>query len=127
MRIKYFILQLLITSSFYFLSYSQNTIPQFPTPVFEYLSSEDGLPENSVTSILQDYLGYLWLGTQNGLVKYDGYSMKVFLPEENDSSTISSREIVTIYEDKNKTMWVGTWNGLNKFNRLNETFTRYKQ
>ncbi|MFO7524602.1 MAG: two-component regulator propeller domain-containing protein, partial [Ignavibacteriaceae bacterium] len=53
--------------------------------------------------------------------------MKVFLPEENDSSSISSREIVTIYEDKNKTLWVGTWNGLNKFNRINETFTRYKR
>ena len=109
-----------------FLFFSQNIFSQFTTPVFEYLSSEDGLPENSVTCILQDHLGYLWLGTQNGLVKYDGYSMQVYVPEKNDSTSISDGYILTIFEDKNNTLWIGTTNGLNKFNRKYETFNCYK-
>jgi len=59
----------------------QKGYSQFNPPVFENITVKDGLPENNVTCILHDYLGYLWFGTQNGLVKYDGYSMKVFLPE----------------------------------------------
>ena len=107
--------------SFIFVSYPQNFDPSISTPAFEYMSLEDGLPDNSVTCILQDYLGYLWLGTQNGLVKYDGYTMEVFQPGKNDSS-ISSEGIAAIFEDKNKTLWIGTWNGLNKFNRKSESY-----
>lgn len=45
----------------------------FPEPKFEHLTIADGLPENSVRCILQDHLGYMWFGTQSGLVKYNGY------------------------------------------------------
>jgi len=51
--------------------------------------------------------------------------MKVFLPEENNHSSISDRGIVTVFEDKNKTLWVGTLNGLNKFDRTNEAFKTF--
>jgi signal transduction histidine kinase/ligand-binding sensor domain-containing protein/DNA-binding response OmpR family regulator len=126
MRRKYFIIYLIIISSVFFISFPQDKDLQFQTPVFQEITIEDGLPENSVTCILQDYLGYLWLGTQNGLVKYDGYTMKVFQPDENNPGSISSRRIATIYEDKNKTLWIGTLNGLNKFSRTNEVFIKYK-
>jgi signal transduction histidine kinase/ligand-binding sensor domain-containing protein/DNA-binding response OmpR family regulator len=105
----------------------QEVYSQFNPPVFESITVEDGLPKNSVTCILQDYLGYLWLGTQNGLVQYDGYSMKVFQPEKDNSSRISDGRITTIYEDKNKTLWIGTYEGgLNKFDRANGTFNSFK-
>jgi signal transduction histidine kinase/ligand-binding sensor domain-containing protein/DNA-binding response OmpR family regulator len=126
MRRKYFIICLILISSAFFISFPQANNPQFQTPVFKNISIEDGLPENSVTCILQDYLGYLWLGTQNGLVKYDGYSMKIFQPEENNPGSISSRRIATIYEDRNNDLWIGTLNGLNKFNRITESFKSYK-
>jgi len=96
----------------------QNDYSQFNPPVFESITVEDGLPENSGWCILQDYLGYIWIGTQNGFVQYDGYSMKVFQPEKDNTGSISSGFITTIYEDKNKTLWIGTWDsGLNKFDR----------
>ena len=126
MRSKYSIFYLALLSFLSINLFPQNVNSQFPTPVFEYLSSEDGLPENSVTCILQDYLGYLWVGTQNGLARYDGYSMKVFQHDSNDSSSISNSSISTIYEDKNKTLWIGTWYGLNKFNRVTNSFRSYK-
>jgi len=94
-------------------------------PVFESLTIADGLPENTVGSILQDYLGYLWIGTQNGLVKYDGYTMKVFHLERDSVHILSTMDLV-IYEDKDKTLWVGTLGGLNKFNRISESFKTYK-
>ena len=97
----------------------------FPQPVFEHLTIADGLPENSVSCILQDHLGFMWFGTQNGLVRYDGYSMKVFQPDPIDSLSISDRHIQTIYEDKSGTIWIGTNVGLNSFDRATETFTRY--
>ena len=91
-----------------FIFFSQDIYTQFNTPVFENISIEDGLPENRVTCILQDYLGYLCLGTQNGLVKYDGYTMEVFQPQVNDPGSISSRSIATIFEDHGKTLWIST-------------------
>ena len=113
------------------LSFTLNLFPQsnnplFQTPIFENISIEDGLPENSVTCILQDYLGYLWLGTQNGLVRYDGYSMKVFQPEDMNQEKLRQKGIVILYEDTEKTLWIGTLNGLYKFNRSDETFKCYK-
>ncbi|MGB5287635.1 MAG: two-component regulator propeller domain-containing protein, partial [Ignavibacteriaceae bacterium] len=98
----------------------------WPEPVFEQLTIADGLPENSVYAILQDRFGYLWLGTQNGLVRYDGYSMKVYTRDPDDSLSISDRTITAIYEDRSGTLWIGTgYGGLNRFDRKTETFTRY--
>jgi len=105
---------------------NKNTAPtNWPEPVFEHLTIADGLPENSVRCMLQDHLGYMWFGTQNGLVRYDGYNMKVYQTDPNDSLSISDRQIYSIYEDKSKTLWVGTSGGLNKFDRINETFKKY--
>ena len=123
---KSFIVFLLTLLSFFFISFSSVLYPQFKTPVFENISVEDGLPENSVTCILQDYLGYLWLGTQNGLVRYDGYSMKVFKPENMNQEKMMQNGIVALYEDTEKTLWICTLNGLYKFNRSDETFQCYK-
>ena len=105
---------------------SKDKITNWPEPVFEHLTIADGLPDLGVRCILQDHLGYMWIGTQNGLVKYDGYSMKVYQPDPDDSLSISNRQIFTIYEDQSGTLWIGTEHeGLNSFNRATETFTRY--
>jgi signal transduction histidine kinase/ligand-binding sensor domain-containing protein/DNA-binding NarL/FixJ family response regulator len=104
----------------------QNVHSQFNPPVFENITIKEGLPQNTVFCVLQDYLGYLWIGTEYGLVQYDGYSMKVFQPEEDNSGSISNGTIMTIYEDTNKTLWIGTDGGLNKFDRVNESFIKYR-
>jgi signal transduction histidine kinase/ligand-binding sensor domain-containing protein/DNA-binding response OmpR family regulator len=97
----------------------------FPDPKFEHLTIADGLPENSIWAITQDHLGYLWFGTQNGLVRYDGYKMKIYQPDPNDSLSISHRQIYAIYEDRSGNLWLGTGVGLNYFDRATETFTRF--
>jgi len=108
---------------------NNTTATRFPEPIFEHLTINDGLPENSVLCILQDHLGYLWLGTLSGLVKYDGYNMIVYQSNPSDSLSISHQAIRTIYEDRSGTLWIGTGGselgGLNKFDRTSETFTSY--
>jgi len=120
---KLHIVRLLIVFSLIFIS--KLSFPQFPEPIFEHLTIVDGLPENSVECMLQDHLGYLWFGTQNGLARYDGYEMKVYQPDSDDSLSISDRQIYAIYEDKSGTLWIGTQRGLNSFDRTTETFTSY--
>ena len=108
---------------------STASFSQYDDLVFEHLTTEEGLPHLTVNCIEQDYLGFLWFGTQNGLVMYDGYTMKVYRPESGDSNSISQGDIKVIYEDNSHNLWIGTgWDnkgGLNLFNRQNETFTRF--
>ncbi|HMB77945.1 MAG TPA: two-component regulator propeller domain-containing protein [Kiloniellaceae bacterium] len=93
---------------------------------FEHLTVEDGLPENSVQAILQDHLGFLWLGTASGLVRYNGYSMTVFAPDPADSTSIGSGHITSLYEDEAGALWIGAGRGsLYRFDHRTEGFTRY--
>ena len=103
----------------------KTTSVPFPEPIFEHITVDDGLPENSILCILQDHLGYMWLGTQSGLVKYDGFNMALYQPDPDDSLSISNRFVNIIYEDRSGILWVGTDGGLNRFDRETETFTGY--
>jgi ligand-binding sensor domain-containing protein len=92
---------------------------------FTHLSVQDGLSENAVTSIFQDRDGFLWLGTHDGLNKYDGYNFTIYNHEPNDPSSLSSNIIHTIYQDRSGVLWIGTDRGLNRFNTHTGTFIRF--
>jgi ligand-binding sensor domain-containing protein/signal transduction histidine kinase len=70
---------------------------------------EDGLPQSTVTSMAQSADGYLWLGTQNGLVRFDGVKFRVF--DENNTPAIKNSRIVRLLSDKGGALWVGTEQG----------------
>jgi ligand-binding sensor domain-containing protein/signal transduction histidine kinase len=70
---------------------------------------EDGLPQSTVTCIAQSADGYLWLGTQNGLVRFDGVKFRVF--DENNTPAIKNSRIVHLLSEKDGTLWVGTEHG----------------
>jgi PAS domain S-box-containing protein len=94
---------------------------------FEHLSIEDGLSQNAGLDIFQDSRGYLWIGTQDGLNRYDGYSFKVYKHDPEDLTSISHNSILKIAEDKDGRLWIGTWGGgLNRYDPATETFTRYQ-
>lgn len=94
---------------------------------FEHLTVLDGLPENTVLTSYEDHLGFLWFGTRNGLVKYDGYDYTIYKPDPADLHSISDRQIYAICEDANGDLWVGTaQGGLNRFDRATERFTPYR-
>lgn len=94
---------------------------------FDHVSTEDGLSANTVLSLFQDSEGFLWIGTYNGLNRYDGYNFAIYRNSPDDTLSISDNKIRSICEDKNGNLWIGTWEGgLNRFNKTLETFTRFQ-
>ena len=71
--------------------------------------TDDGLPQNSVIALLQSRTGYLWLGTRNGLVRFDGVRSTVF--DENNTPGLPSSTIVHLFEDRQENLWIGTEKG----------------
>ncbi len=75
-----------------------------PTYQFDVWQTDEGLPQSTVTSIVQTRDGYLWLGTQNGLVRFDGVSFKVF--KEDNTLAIKNNRFVKLFLDREGTLWV---------------------
>jgi ligand-binding sensor domain-containing protein/two-component sensor histidine kinase len=93
---------------------------------FQRLSIEKGLSQITVHSIIQDSKGFLWIGTEDGLNRYDGYKFVTYRNDKNDSTTISDNFIWSIVEDSKGNIWIGTNSGgLNKFDYNKNSFTRY--
>src|ERR1041384_8118417 len=67
---------------------------------FEHLTIEDGLSQNAGLAIFQDSKGYLWIGSQDGLNRYDGYNFKIFKHDPDDLHSISHNSVLAIAEDK---------------------------
>lgn len=91
----------------------------------ERLTMAQGLSQGSIFAILQDHKGFVWVGTQDGLNKYDGNGFQVFRHDPQDSTSLSNNWISALYEDRSQTIWVGTGNGLNRLDRGRERFIRY--
>ena len=91
---------------------------------FEHLSSEQGLSQNVVYSILQDKKGFMWFGTQNGLNRFDGYRYKIYkYNPKKEGLTLPVNTVTVIYEDRAGNLWIGTdGGGLCLFNREEENF-----
>lgn len=94
---------------------------------FDRITPENGLPQDHVFCILQDKKGFLWLGQETGLVRYDGYSFKVYQHNSTNANSISGNIIKALHEDKNGYLWVGTdGGGLCRFDPKTEQFQTYK-
>jgi ligand-binding sensor domain-containing protein/serine phosphatase RsbU (regulator of sigma subunit) len=88
----------------------------------ELFTALNGLTHTHITALHQDSIGFLWIGTQDGLNKYDGYSFQQFRNQPSDSNSISNNYIWSIDEDSNGNLWIGTSRGLNRFDRKTGAF-----
>ena len=87
---------------------------------------KDGLSESSVHNIFQDSKGFVWITTDNGLDKYDGYGIKQYQHLNDDTTSISQGQGSAIYEDKKGNIWVSTVDGnINRLNPETEKFTKF--
>ncbi|SEJ02934.1 Signal transduction histidine kinase [Dyadobacter koreensis] len=91
--------------------------------IFSRYGSADGLPDNRVRSFLQDSQGFLWIGTMNGLARYDGYSFRKFYKNKN---LLPGNWINDLCEDKSGLIWIATREGLGCYDPLTESFRSYK-
>lgn len=94
-------------------------------PRIRQLSMREGLPSDIANCLLQDREGFLWLGTANGLVRYDGYAFNVFRYAPDDPHSLGANIVEALYEDRSGTIWVGHVNGLSRFDKQTERFISY--
>ncbi|MFB6319416.1 two-component regulator propeller domain-containing protein [Saccharicrinis sp. FJH54] len=92
---------------------------------FNKLTIDDGFTSSRANVILQDKKGFIWIGTWNGLNRYDGYDTEIFKPRYHDSTTISNREVTALMEDHQGKIWIGTTSGLNCYDPQLSSMKRY--
>lgn len=92
---------------------------------FERLSKHEGLPDKHILALHHDSQGFFWIGTTDGLFKYDGRKSIEFRYDSNDSTSISNNTIRHIIEDKKGNIWIATKRGLNRYSPETESFKRY--
>ena len=91
----------------------------------EQLDNTKGLSNSSVNAIFQDSENLTWIGTWDGLNRYDGNSFKIFRPELNNLNSLSNQVILKIEEDNLGQIWLLTMHGINKYNKKTNAFERF--
>lgn len=114
------IIGVLLLCNVFFLGYGQGMH-------FNTLTVQDGLSQHDVSSIIQDSEGFIWIGTYDGLNRFDGYRIENFFHSNEDDLSLSSNRITCLFEDNNKLLWIGTDGyGLNYYSLENEKMVRVK-
>ncbi|MBL7871656.1 MAG: hypothetical protein JNM78_08610 [Cyclobacteriaceae bacterium] len=122
LRLNIFCSSIIVVAVFW----ASHSLAQLNTNNLTRYTEQDGLPGTEVNKILIDQFGYVWVGTINGLARYDGYSFKRFYSNPNDPGSIKGLVIWSLYEDKKGQIWVGSQPGiLNVYNPVTQSFKQY--
>src|SRR5579863_131679 len=95
--------------------------------VFQHLAHDNGLPNSALpTSVAQDGDGFLWIGSQNGLARWDGYHFRIFRADPGKPGALPDNIIQTLHTDAHGVLWIGTISGgLARYDREHERFVLY--
>lgn len=93
---------------------------QAQDPAFKYITSENGISQSEVYCFLQDSKGYMWIGSLDGLNRYDGYTIVTFRMSEEEPNGLIHNTIYSLAEDKFGRIWIGTAEGLNMYDPVRE-------
>lgn len=94
---------------------------------YDILDVRDGLSSNYVDCILKDSKGYTWIGTWNGLNRFDGYDIVQYKADVQDSSKLLGNWIFKVFEDRQNNLWICTNSGLCRYNYKKDCFEREKE
>jgi ligand-binding sensor domain-containing protein len=92
---------------------------------FHHIISTDGLSNNSVRAITQDHRGFIWLGTEEGLNRYDGMNFTTYKNNPHDPASLASNLILYLLTDSRGYVWIATDQGLNRWDSKTDHFFRY--
>lgn len=98
-----------------------------PNLHFRHYNVEHGLSSNRISSIIQDSLGFIWIGTNNGLNRFDGLKFKLYTSNDTLPHSLRSRVITSLLESQDKKIWVGTDRGIDWFDPEKDTFVHFDQ
>lgn len=90
---------------------------------FTHLTRANGLPSNRTRCVMQDFQGYIWIGTDNGLVRFDGRYMTVFSHERNNPSSLIDICINSLFETRDSLLLIGTIDGLSIYDPFDKKFS----
>jgi signal transduction histidine kinase/CheY-like chemotaxis protein len=92
------------------------SVPPLPTPQFRRYGVADGLPSSTAYTVAQDRQGYLWIGTADGLARFDGTHFEVYRHDPRDPASLPSNDVAAVLVDRSGQLWVGGGdNGLNLY------------
>ena len=92
---------------------------------FENLTVRDGLSDDQCMSISSDGSGFIWIGTNEGLNRFDGYTPKIYRSNPFDSTALSGNKIFDTYTDKNGSLWISTDKSIDKYLHGSDSFKRF--
>lgn len=116
-----------IVNAIFLLSIVSCSLAQNGTVTFKHITTNEGLSQSTVTSILQDDDGFIWFGTQDGLNRYDGKSIKVYKNDPLNAQSLGTNFIHTLFKDRDGNIWIGSdGGGLILFDKEHEVFSSYK-
>lgn len=92
---------------------------------FRHYNIENGISANNISALLQDQKGYIWIGTENGLSRFDGNQFTFYQKNNPLYSNFHANSINTIFEANSNELWLGTDNGIFIYNQVKDTFTSF--
>ena len=109
-----------------FLSITLNVQMFTATAQTQHFYTSVQLSSNQITTICQDEAGYIWIGTEYGLNKYDGYTFTNYLYDKDNPNSVSTNGISFLFKDSKGNLWVGTQKGLDLYDAANDQFVHVK-
>jgi signal transduction histidine kinase/ligand-binding sensor domain-containing protein len=119
-------LSIIILNFIFLFLFSESGVSGQPKRLrFVQLTPDDGLSSSIITCISQDFKGLVWIGTPDGLNRYDGLKFVLYKHNINDSTSLSDNVVQTLFEDHDKNLFVGTEHGLSLYDRKKDRFLNY--
>ena len=94
---------------------------------FRHITSSDGLPHQQVEALAQDAKGNIWIGTRNGLARYDGYDIRSYFHDDSDSTSLNHNFVSHIFVDSSNRIWICTQGGLCRYRPATDDFKWYDE
>jgi signal transduction histidine kinase/ligand-binding sensor domain-containing protein/DNA-binding NarL/FixJ family response regulator len=113
-----------ILSFVLFFSIPFSSVAQRPDLYLDHINYDENFSQSMISCVHQTQKGFIWIGTANGLMSYDGYNFLRYVYNKDILTTISNNHINVVLEDNEKKLWIGTNNGLNLFNKKEDNFLR---
>ncbi|MDJ0837368.1 MAG: two-component regulator propeller domain-containing protein [Acidobacteriota bacterium] len=93
---------------------------------FEQIRVDQRIANTKINCMLQDHLGWMWFGTDNGLLRFNGFGFKTWKNTEENPNILTEDKVLCLFEDRDGYIWIGTTNGLNRYDRRTDSFSHYR-